>query len=129
MDRDLDFALSMFNFGCFPLAKIQRDYFCFPRPIRSYDENGKELILIGWEKTNCFSVKKLEMAGTVVKQESSFYLGIVGKGNGQIRDQSGNTWALKQYDRFFVLFSAKEINYFATELWELYLFFPPETAT
>lgn len=126
MGRDVAFALSMMSLKRISRQQVQKDLFCAPRRLKTYGRDGYEDLLIGTDKTECFGVKKLTVTGQIQKEERSFYLGIVSRGRGEVLDETKKVWPLKQYDRFFVPFSTRELAFRATEPMEIYLFTPPQ---
>ncbi|MFZ8201284.1 class I mannose-6-phosphate isomerase [Alteromonas portus] len=100
MGRDIETALDVFNFD--PVAKdeVDTEFRCHPSVI-SDDGKGNSLsLLIGPENTPCFTVKRATVSSQVSREGTTFFLGVVTEGSGEIRIGDEVT-QLKQWDRFF----------------------------
>ena len=124
LGRDPDFALSMFDFNKISLDELREKYFAHPVNPKSYGEDGTEYEIINSKQTNCFRVNRLEVTGSLDREDDSFYVGIVTRGHGTLK--SGRTEIeLKQWDKFFVPYKTGSINYTADEDMEIVITRPP----
>jgi mannose-6-phosphate isomerase len=110
MGRDVDFALSMFQFEELSNAEVRRRYFQKPRLLQKYDDGSAEYSLIDERATSCFRVKKLVITDAIDHSADSFYVGIVTKGSGRV--QAGNlTRQIAFGDRFLTPFQTQTVRY------------------
>jgi mannose-6-phosphate isomerase len=125
MGRDVDFALSMFNFEEMRVAEVRRRLFQTPRLIKEYHDGSAEYVLIDEQATRCFQVKKLKIAAALRQQEDSFYVGIVTAGTGRVT--SGNTrQEVKLGDRFLVPYATPEVIFESRAGMEVVYTLPPK---
>jgi mannose-6-phosphate isomerase len=109
MDRGIDFGLSMIKFDALSREDILEHYRSRPEVLRKWNEHSFQEKLI-WEKhTNCFSINRTSVKGTIKKSENSFYVGIVTSGQ-IILTSGGRKKVYPTYDKFFVPASAGEIE-------------------
>lgn len=80
MGRDVDFALSIFNFAPLTAAGLASHVRCRPRRIRNLGADSYQEELIGSAQTDCFRVVRTRLAGPVVKDENSAGIAIVTAG-------------------------------------------------
>ncbi|MBL9213545.1 MAG: class I mannose-6-phosphate isomerase [Opitutaceae bacterium] len=80
MGRDVDFALSVFNFAPLDAAALAARVRCTPRRIRDLGAESWQEELIGPAQTDCFRVVRTRLAGPVVKDETSAAIAIVTSG-------------------------------------------------
>ena len=124
MGRGVDFAIDMIDFTERPVKQIKQDYFCNPW-LLSNQAGGDEYILIDEMQTQCFSVRQLKVRGSYIKKADSFYIGVVTKGKGAIK--TGNALkSIKQWEKFFIPYNTKEVEYIAEDEMEIVLTFPPK---
>ncbi len=124
MGRGVDFAIDMIDFTKRQAEQIKQNYFCHSRLLTKQSE-GEENILIDEKQTPCFSVHQLKIKEHFTKIADSFYVGIVTKGNGTISAGSLKT-NLKQWDKFFIPFKTKEVEFASSDEMEVVLTFPPK---
>ena len=128
MGKGVDFGLSMFNFYKTSVEEVRKNYFLQPNLIRLYSTiSGIEYGLIDKQVTSCFRVKKLCLTGSLQKEEESFYIGIVTKGEGAI-SSSDLTFRIKMGDKFFCPVSLKtdQVQLESQEGMEILIALPPE---
>ena len=100
MNRGVDFALSMFNYEPTPIEMIKERYFC-KRRVLEKQNRSIEYALIDDTKTSCFSVNRIDVKDSYVKESETFYVGIVSKGAGTIVT-GGETYPVNEGSKFFV---------------------------
>jgi mannose-6-phosphate isomerase len=124
MGRDVDFALSMFNYEKISIEDVKRKFFLKSELLQKFSNSSFEYNLIDEKATKCFKVKKLIVKGKVEKSENSFFIGIVSSGKGKI--SSGNlTYNLKFGDNFFIPSKTQGVIFESGEGMEVITFFPP----
>ncbi len=124
MNRDIDFALSMFNFEEISTQEIKKRFFCEPKRLIRQNQSI-EYTLIDKEKTPCFYVNRLDVKGRFEKENRSFYIGIVLKGMGII-DIEGQRYSVKEGSRFFIPHQSKKVIYESEFPMEIIIVSPPE---
>lgn len=80
MGRDVDFALSVFDFSPLTAANLASRVRGQPRRIRNLGADSYQEELIGPAQTDCFRVVRTRLAGPVVKDENSAAIAIVTSG-------------------------------------------------
>jgi len=123
MNRGIDFALSMFSYEPSPVDAIRERYFCEPR-VLNIQNQSTEYALIDENKTQCFSVNRIEIRDRYVKESDSFYIGIVSKGSGTIVIDR-QTYPVKEGARFFVPFQTGSVIFESGSSMEIITSFPP----
>lgn len=123
MNRDIDFALEMFNYEKYSIARIQDEFYSSKKLIKKIDA-ATEQLLIGSKQTDCFSVSKLTIEKEYIDNENSFYIALVVGGKGNI-SANRMKYDLKFGDKFFVPFSTKDVTYTANSNLEIIKIFPP----
>ena len=99
MGQDIHTALDVFNLNPVPMNSIEQEFHCKPFLIAEEDGNKLEQ-LISPSDTSCFTVKRATVGSRLIREEKTFFLGIVIEGEGSFR--AGETVVkLKQWDRFF----------------------------
>ncbi len=101
MQRDLDFALSVFNLAPLPPADIEARIRCRPRRWRELGPDSWQDVLIGPEQTDCFSVRKTRLGGAVTRSGDGAFVAIVTAG-AVSAEVGGEVHELRTYDKFFV---------------------------
>ena len=124
MGRGVDFALSMFNFDKISVDEVRKKNFLHPKLIRRYNDASVEYSLIDEEATRCFRVKRLDVVGAVEKEEESFYVGIVTRGNGTV-SSAGFTGEIRTGDKFFVPFRTDRVRFESQGGMDIVLGLPP----
>lgn len=125
MDRDINFAMTVFDFSPVSIAQVEQKYQCQPRVIQNYTENSWQIELIGSDQTSCFSVRKSFFNENISKEEDSFYIGIVTEGSCQITSTKGS-FSFSHCDRFFCPFGEKSISIVPTPKVEILECYPPD---
>lgn len=100
MKRDLDFCLDVFDYKQYSVEDIINQYRQTAKIVYEYNDKSYKESLIDSATTLSFRVAKSSIIGKVKKSEEDFYIGIVTKGN-CIITCGGETYQLKQYERFF----------------------------
>ncbi len=125
MNRDVDFAVSMFDFNPTPIEKIKDQYFCFPKPL--VERNGSaEYVLIDESRTPCFRVNRVDVKGRYEKRADSFYVGIVSKGRGAVRI-NGQDHPLEEGAKFFIPYQTDAVLCESETGMEFIATFPPKS--
>ena len=124
MGRGIDFAISMFNFDKMSVDEVREKNFLRPKLIRQYNDLSVEYSLIDEEATRCFRAKRLDVVGVLEKEEESFYVGIVTRGNGTV-SSAGLTREIRTGDKFFVLFQTERVQFESREGMEILIALPP----
>jgi mannose-6-phosphate isomerase len=101
MGRDVDFALSVFNFAPLDRAALATRVRCTPRRIRELGADSWQEELIGPAQTDCFRVVRTRLAGPVVKDETSAAIAIVTSG-ALTADVGGESHRLDTYEKCFL---------------------------
>jgi len=101
MGRDVDFALSVFNFAPLDAAALATRVRCTPRRIRNLGADSWQEELIGPVQTDCFRVVRTRLAGPVVKDETSAAIAIVTSG-AVTADVGGESHRLDTYEKCFL---------------------------
>ena len=99
MGRDIDTALDVFDLNPVSPARIDEEFRCTPVTLTQQEGNLLEQ-LIGPSDTSCFGVKRATTDRRFVREEKSFFFGIVAAGEGRFRI-GDDVIFLKQWDRFF----------------------------
>jgi len=123
MNREIDFALSMFNYEAIPVEMIRERYFCQPRVLEKQNKST-EYALIDDQKTPCFSVNRIDVRDCYVKEADMFYIGIVSKGSGRIVT-GGETYQVNEGLKFFVPYKTGPITFESKSGMEITATFPP----
>jgi mannose-6-phosphate isomerase len=124
MNKEINFALSMFDYNETSLEKIQASFFIKPKLLVSYNNDSREYILIDESVTQCFRVKKLVVKGKISKEEDHFFIGIVINGKGTISDEEHH-YPVNYGDKFFIPYKTKKISIQSEEGIEIYYALPP----
>ncbi len=101
LKRDLDFALTVFNFAPLTPVDIDARIRCEPRRLRDYGPGSWQEELIGARQTDCFRVCRTHLGGAVVKDETSAVIAIVTQGT-VMAEVGGETHHLRTYDKVFL---------------------------
>lgn len=101
MNRDVDFALTVFNFDPLTPADLDRRVRCHPWRIRTFDAQSHQDELIGPAQTDCFRVAKTHLGSPVVKDENSATIAIVTAGS-VTAEVGGEAHLLRTYDKVFL---------------------------
>jgi mannose-6-phosphate isomerase len=101
MNRDVDFALSVFNFAPLTPAILENRVRCQPRLIRDLGPGSRQEELIGPTQTDCFRVARTHLGAPVVKDETSAVIAIVTRGTVMV-EVGGQSHQLHTYEKFFL---------------------------
>ncbi len=101
MNRDVDFALTVFNFAPLTAADLDARVRCRPRRLCDFGAGSYQDELIGPAQTDCFRVRKTHLHGETVKDESTFVVAIVTAGN-VTAEVGGETHRLRCFDKIFL---------------------------
>jgi mannose-6-phosphate isomerase len=101
MNRDVDFALTVFNLAPLTAADLDERVRCRPRRLRELGPGSWQEDLIGPAQTDCFRVAKTTLAGPVTKAETSAAILIVTAGRVTL-DAGGTRHVLPAFDRVFL---------------------------
>jgi len=123
MNRGIDFALSMFNYEPNPVETVKERYFCQPRVLETQNQSI-EYVLIDEQKTPCFSVNRMDIKDSYVKEVNTFYIGIVSKGSGTIVT-GDEIYALNEGSKFFVPYQTGPVTFESESGMEIIATFPP----
>lgn len=127
MGRDVDFALSMFDFNRTTVEDVHDRFFSRPRIVNEFNPDSSEASLIDERMTSCFSVRRLAVKGAIEKNEAGFYIAIVTGGSGAIESGDGAPRSLRFGDRFLVTAGAENIRYSSKDGMKLILALPPKS--
>ncbi|MSU72755.1 MAG: phosphoheptose isomerase [Opitutus sp.] len=100
MGRDLDFALTVFNFAPLTLCDVDARIRCQPRRLRVLGPGSWQDELIGAAQTDCFRVTRTHLGGPVLKDETSFVIAIVTAGAVMV-EAGGESHRFNTYDKLF----------------------------
>ena len=100
MGRDVDFALSMFEFRRRPVDEVKRDLFVVPRKLPLAGD-GERFSLFDSRYTNCFRAERLNIQGAARVEHDSLRVFIVTGGEGTV-SAGKETFSLKRFDRVLV---------------------------
>jgi mannose-6-phosphate isomerase len=101
MNRDVDFALTVFNLNPITRDVLDTRVRCRARRIRELGARSFQDELIGPGQTDCFRVTRTTLGETVVKDETSAVIAIVTRG-GVIAEVGGECHSLDTYEKMFV---------------------------
>ena len=124
MNRGIDFALSMFSYEPTPVELIKDHFFCEPRAMETQNQST-EYALIDEQKTLCFSVNRIDVKDSYVKESDAFYIGIVFKGAGTLTADN-KTYPLDQGAKFFVPFQTGPVTFESDLGMEIITTYPPK---
>jgi len=124
MNRGIDFALSMFNYQSTPVESIKNNFFCNPRVLNTQNQST-EYALIDESKTPCFSVNRINIKDSFVKEAESFYVAIVSKGSGSI-EINKQKYQVEEGMKFFIPNKTGAVSFKSEMGMEIIACFPPE---
>ncbi len=101
MNRDVDFALSVFNLAPLTPALLDSRVRCRPRRLHELGSGSWQDELIGPAQTDCFRVVRTTLSNQVVKDETSGVIAIVTDG-GVIAEVGGERHQINIYEKFFL---------------------------
>lgn len=109
MGRDIDFALSMFDFTARNLARTRKEFFVEPLEL-SIVGNAERFSLFDSRKTNCFRLERIRVNGNAAVDHHSFRVLIVTRGNGTLSCEN-KTLSLQQYDRVLIPYYVQTMRF------------------
>jgi mannose-6-phosphate isomerase len=124
MGRDVDFALSLFQFEELSGADVRQRCFQTPLLRHQYADSSAVYSLIDERATDRFRVKKLVVAEAVDHQEDSFYVAIVTQGSGWVR-VGGLAREVAFGDRFLVPYQTDHVHFESKAGLEVIYTLPP----
>ncbi len=124
MDRDVDFALQVFNLAALSADDIERRVRCRPRRTRELGPGSWQEELIGPAQTDCFRVARTHLGGPVVKDETSAVIAIVTAGAVTAR-VAGIDYLLHTYEKFFLPAGLGPVTFTPGRHAEILECFPP----
>lgn len=125
MNRDVDFGLSVFNFGPLTATDLETRVRCRPRRVRELGPGSWQDELIGRAQTDCFRVAKTRLGAPVVKDENSATIAIVTAGS-VTAEVGGETHLLRTYDKVFLPAGLGSVKFTPQSTAELLECFPPD---
>lgn len=122
MGRDVDFALSMFDFTARDLRQTREEFFVEPLPL-PIEGDAKRFSLFDRRKTSCFRLERILLDGSAAVVHNAFRVLIVTRGTGKLFCQD-RTLVLRQYDRVLIPHRVPELRLSGNL--ELLVAMPPE---
>lgn len=110
MNKGIETALDVFNFSPVVKSDIDSEFRCPEIGIYDDKEGNKLSCLIGPELTDCFTVKRADVANTLPRKEETFFIGIVAEGSGAIVID-GQKIELEQWETFFLPTGVSDFSY------------------
>lgn len=126
MGRDVDFAVSMFDFNAISEEEIRARFFGTPRLVADWGEAGREVSVVDKRLTSCFAVNRLSVKGEVTRRHEGFYILVITGGNGMLEGPDGVRLAARFGDRFLVPAHAGQVRFYSREGIEAVLALPPK---
>ncbi|OHD62691.1 MAG: hypothetical protein A2096_16035 [Spirochaetes bacterium GWF1_41_5] len=124
MGRDVDFALSMFDFTAYTPEKIKEKFFI--KPQTEYSGSGSIIdSIFDTRSTACFRVKHCTVKNTLCLEKNSFLIVIILSGSGKIQ-AGAETLEAKIYDKFFIPFGSANVRLLSETGMECLCALPPE---
>lgn len=123
MGRDVDFALSMFDFTAYPVDEVRRRFFVRPRPAERRGESLRS-VLFDRSITDRFRMEKFDIRGKAAFSGEGLRLLIVTAGGGTLR-AGGTELALRRFDRVLVPAGTPVVEFESTGGMELIQAAPP----
>ena len=100
MNHGLDFCLDVIDFDAKPESQVRSEYMFEPRLEVTYGETAHRYQLIGAETTPRFGVKKSVIKGEVVREDDTFFTGVVTAGTCVLSTDEASI-ELNTFDKFF----------------------------
>ncbi len=101
MNRDVDFALTVFNLAPLTPTVLDTRIRCQPRRLRELGPGSWQDELIGPGQTDCFRVVRTTLSGPVVKDETSAVIAIVTRGAVMV-EVGGERHRIDIYEKCFL---------------------------
>lgn len=124
MNRDVDFALTVFNLAPLTPADVEERVRCRPRRLRDLGPRSWQDELIGPSQTDCFRVAKTRLGEPVVKDETSATIAIVTAG-AVMAETGGEVHRLRACDKVFLPAGLGPVKFTPEPEAELLECFPP----
>ncbi len=125
MGRDVDFALSMFDYSRVTVKDVHDRFFARPEEVARFNSDSSEESLIDDRMTRCFSVSRLSVKGSIKKNVEGYYIAIVTQGSGKVQSGGSDSLPLEFGDRFLVPAQTDALSYSSVEGMQLILAYPP----
>jgi mannose-6-phosphate isomerase len=126
MGRDVDFALSMFDYNRVTAQDVRERFFARPKEVERFNAESAEMSLIDDRLTRCFSVSRLSVKGSIEKSAEGFYIAIVTGGSGRVESRGEDSMALTFGHRFLVPAQTDTLTFTSEAGMDLILAYPPE---
>ncbi len=126
MGRDVDFALSMFDYSRTTVKDVHERFFARPQEVARFNSESSEESLIDHRMTRCFSVSRLSVKGSIKKSVQGYYIAIVTQGSGKVESGGSDSLPLEFGDRFLVPAQTDALSYSSVEGMQLILTYPPK---
>ncbi len=124
MNRDVDFALSVFNFSPLTTAAFEQRVRCQPQRLRAFGSESYQDELIGADRTDCFRVARTRINAPLVKDETSAVIAIITAGSVSC-EVAGETIRLRTYDKVFLPAGLGPVSFTPHPNAEILECFPP----
>ena len=124
MNRDIDFALTVFNLTPLTGVDLEQQVRCRPRRIREFGPGSWQEELIGIAQTDCFRVARTRLGGEVVKDENRAVIAVVTAGTVTAR-VAGMAYRFDTYEKFFLPAGIGPVTFTPTPHAEMLECFPP----
>ena len=109
MGRDVDFAISMFDFTSRDLAATRRAFFVEPAPLPVEGDATRES-LFDERKTACFRAERLRVDGSASVAHDGLRVFVVTEGEGRLRAGSGAALDVRRFDRILIPASTASVR-------------------
>jgi mannose-6-phosphate isomerase len=124
MGRDVDFALSMFDFSAYPMDRLKER--CFVAPLLlDEQQGGKRWSLFDQRYTPCFRAERVICKGKITVAHEGFRAMIATSGDGFVRSE-GTEIELTQGERILIPNRTREIEIESKNGMEAIIALPPE---
>lgn len=100
MERDVDFALTVFDLAPLTPADLEHRVRCRPRRLRTWGPNSYQEELVGAAQTDCFRVVRTRLDAPVVREEGAAAIAIV-VGGAVTVEAGGASHLLHIYEKSF----------------------------
>jgi len=126
MNRGIETALDVFNFEPVMPEEIDAEFRCSTIDIYEDAKQNQLACLIGPELTDCFTVKRAIIHTQLPRHETSFFIGIVTQGSGEILIDNEH-FPIKQWDTFFIPAQVIDFAYSTNSTLQILECYPGET--
>ncbi|MFT2091089.1 class I mannose-6-phosphate isomerase [Paraglaciecola sp. 2405UD69-4] len=100
MGKGIETALDVFNFEPVKPEETDAEFRCEPTVLMNDLKGNRLELLIGADKTPCFTVRRASINGKFERKEEAFFYGIVTNGSGAIKIND-EVIKLERWERFF----------------------------